>query len=351
MPRTLFSTGATLFALLIALIFPKHAAAQDGQLPPESRTRVRESLTRRLTDEGFDSGFIRTLLHDERWELSLLVLEKNLIYRESRANYSHFLDTYSTALARDFLEKNRVFLEEKEKEYGVEKEVIVAILLIESSFGRHVEKYRVFNTLCTLSQAVHPEVFPVAFRYLKESNTDLTEAYLRKRARRKSGWAFQELKAFLEIGIRENLDIMEVRGSWAGAFGLPQFLPTSYLTYAVDGDGDNRVHLGNRRDAMASVANYLRAHGWKLGLSEKEMKGILFRYNRSHLYGETVLNCARKLKAHEISSAKSLRRAIRGADPMGAQTKPSWAGLLPVTGGFLFGLVRIPVPVSYCFDP
>ncbi len=131
---------------------------------------------------------------------------------------------------------------------------------------------------------------------------------MRKRAERKSQWAFRELKAFIEIGIRENFDILEVKGSWAGAFGIPQFMPTSYLTYGADGDGDKSVRLHNRHDAIVSVANYLRAHGWKPGLSDQEMLKILFRYNHSHLYGETVIKSAQKLRTGRATSSKSPSR-------------------------------------------
>ena len=289
------------FASLVILVFlscPGSAGAQDGRFPPQIQVEVQKSLLQQLKGAGFEASFVRALLNDQRWELSLVVLEKNLVYRESKANYQHVLDAYSTSLAQDFLQDNCAFLERTEEEFGVEKEIIVAILLIESSLGRHAEKHRVFNTLSGLSQATHPDVFPLACDYLRQSYPDVTESYLKERAKKKSRWAFQELVAFLRIGIRENLDILDVKGSWAGAFGIPQFMPTSYLTYAVDGDGDRRVRLHNRHDAMVSVANYLKAHGWKPGLTPEEMKKILFRYNRSRLYGETVLESARKLANH-----------------------------------------------------
>jgi membrane-bound lytic murein transglycosylase B len=237
-------------------------------------------------------------------------LEKNLVYRESKANYQHVLDAYSTSLARDFLRQHGPFLDETERHYGVEKEIIVAILLIESSLGRHVDGYRVFNALSSLSQATHPEVFPVAFDYISQSFPDVTQAYLKDRAKKKSRWGFQEMQAFLEIGIREKVDVLDVKGSWAGAFGLPQFVPTSYLSYAVDGDGDQRIRLHDPQDAVVSVANYLRAHGWRPGLAPSDMKRILFRYNRSRLYGETVLESARKLANQPASSQKSPRGVI-----------------------------------------
>ncbi len=300
--------GLVLLVFVFCFFLLERGEAQNDPFPPESLGKVRQSLIHQLAREGFDPAFIQALVEDDRWELSLLVLEKNLLYRESKADYRHFLDSYSTARARQFLEKNRSFLEATEKAYGVEKEVIVAILLVESSLGRYAEKYRVFNTLSSLSQASHPEIFRLAFDQLKESYPGLTEAYLRKRAERKSQWAFRELKAFIEIGIRENFDILEVKGSWAGAFGIPQFMPTSYLTYGADGDGDKSVRLHNRHDAIVSVANYLRAHGWKPGLSDQEMLKILFRYNHSHLYGETVIKSAQKLRTGRATSSKSPSR-------------------------------------------
>ncbi len=290
-------------SIVVPVFWLENCGAQDGQFPPQSVDTVRQSLIHQLTNEGFDPSFVSTLLHDQRWELSFIVLEKNLIFKESKANYLHFLDPYSTARARQFLDKNRSFLEETEKKYGVEKEIIVAILLVESSLGRYAEKYRVFNTLSSLSQASHPEVFRLTFEQLKDSYPGLTKAYLRKRAKTKSQWAFRELKAFIRIGIRENLDIFEVKGSWAGAFGLPQFIPTSYLTYGADGDGDNSVQLHQRQDAIASVANYLKVHGWRPGLSQKEMLKILFRYNRSRIYGETVIESAKKLRTDQATSS------------------------------------------------
>ena len=300
--RTALSVGLALVILFVPFSWLVGGENLDERFPPESQREIRGTLIQQLATAGYDPTLIRTLLYDQRWQLSLRVLEKNLIYRETKADYSHFLSSRSTALARGFLEENQVFLQETEREYRVEKEIIVAILLIESAFGRYAEKYRIFNALCSLSQANHPEVLRISYDYLKASYPELTEDYLKKRAERKSRWAFEELKALLEIGIRQDLDLLELRGSFAGAFGLPQFIPTSYLAYGADGNGDNTIHLHDRYDAIVSVANYLKAHGWKSGLTEKGMMKVLLRYNRSTLYGETVLKCAGKLKNYQASS-------------------------------------------------
>jgi membrane-bound lytic murein transglycosylase B len=266
---------------------------------------MRESLAGALTNAGFDRTLVLSLLTDSRWTPSLRFLEKNLIFRESPADYSHFLSQHSLDIARDFIGSIRDFLVKTEGKYGVQKEVIVAILLIESACGLHTGKHGVFNAFSSLSQASHPEVFRLTCEYVKGLYSDVTEEYLKERARIKSQWAFHELEAFLAIGIREGFDILDVRGSWSGAFGMPQFIPTSYLRYGVDGSGDNRVYLNDRYDAIASVANYLKANGWRPGLKEDEKRKVLFQYNRSDLYGQTVLECARRLKAQRSPLASS----------------------------------------------
>ena len=87
-----------------------------------------------------------------------------------------------------------------------------------------------------------------------------------------------------------------MEGSWAGAFGMPQFIPTSYWDYAVDGNKDSRVDLFNADDAIFSIGNYLQRFGWESGLPEEKKKKVLRRYNNSGLYVDTVLAAAAELQ-------------------------------------------------------
>ena len=86
------------------------------------------------------------------------------------------------------------------------------------------------------------------------------------------------------------------KGSYAGAFGIPQFLPTSYLKWGIDSDNSGSVNLYWYPDAIYSVANYLREHGWKPGLSQEKQEKVIWEYNHSKTYVDTVLKAARKLK-------------------------------------------------------
>jgi membrane-bound lytic murein transglycosylase B len=135
-----------------------------------------------------------------------------------------------------FIKKNLGTLERAEAQFGVPKEVITAILGVETRYGKIMGSYRVLDALSTLS-----------FDYPRRSN-----------------FFSQELINLLLLARENNLDIFKLKGSYAGAMGYGQFIPSSYRAYAVDFDNDGSVDLLNSvEDAIGSIANYLFQHGWK----------------------------------------------------------------------------------------
>ena len=128
-------------------------------------------------------------------------------------------------------------LEKAEKEFGVPKEVITAIIGVETYYGKRQGSYRVLDSLSTL-----------AFDYPKRS------------------LFWRELKHFFVMSQEQQVDPASVKGSYAGAMGYGQFIPSSYRRYAIDYDGDGMKDLWtNKADAIGSVANYFKRHGWKAG--------------------------------------------------------------------------------------
>ena len=124
------------------------------------------------------------------------------------------------------------------REYGVPEEVIVATIGVETNYGRTMGNFRIVDALSTL-----------AFQYPPRAD------FFRR-----------ELEEFLLLARETGLDPGAVKGSYAGAIGIPQFLPSSYRTYAVDFDGDGKRDLvGTPADAIGSVANYYRQYGWREG--------------------------------------------------------------------------------------
>ena len=159
--------------------------------------------------------------------------ERRLNWHEYR---KIFLDEQRIAGGVEFWQQNQATLERAEKEYGVAPEVIVAIIGVETRYGRVTGRHRVVDALMTL-----------AFDYPPRAS------FFRK-----------ELTQFLLLAREEGKNPTSLTGSYAGAMGFGQFIPSSYRNYAVDFDRDGvRDIWQNRTDAIGSVANYFSRHGWR----------------------------------------------------------------------------------------
>ena len=159
---------------------------------------------------------------------------------------SRFIDPVRIRAGARFWQENRAALERAEQQFGVPAEIIVGIIGVETIYGRNMGNFRVMDALATLSLNF-PQSHPRA-----QARTD----YFRG-----------ELEQVLVTANRTGTDPFALRGSYAGAMGLGQFMPTSWDKFAIDFDGDGRIDLFNSAaDAIGSVANYFVGHGWKPGL-------------------------------------------------------------------------------------
>ncbi len=254
-----------------------------------------QSLIQRLSQDGFGLEFLSKLLTDSRAGLIPELTLISLISRETPEAYAQFLSPESILLAKNFLHQNRKGLKQVEHQFNVDKEVIVAILLVESRFGENIGKYRVIPTLASMALMGSTEILRKTFLSFQEINPELSCEWIEGLAKRKAEWAYQELKCFLKIVQSEKIDPLEIYGSYAGAMGMPQFLPSSYLTYAVSKNSLERWLL-NKEEAALSIGNYLKSHGWKKNLTVNQKRQILYRYNQSDPYVETILQVAQKIK-------------------------------------------------------
>ena len=147
-----------------------------------------------------------------------------------------FIEDKRIKNGKKFIKQNIDTLNRAEKEFGVPKEIIVSILGVETRYGKIMGSYRVIDSLTTLGLD-----YP-----------------------RRSAFFKDELVKFFLLTRENNLDIYSIKGSYAGAMGYGQFISSSYRAYAVDFDGDDDIDLFNSvDDAIGSIANYLKVHGWK----------------------------------------------------------------------------------------
>ena len=254
-----------------------------------------ESLTHRLSQDGFDSEFLSNLLTDARAELNLSLMILSLESRETADFYVQFLTEEAILLSKKFLRQNLKILREAENRFDVEKEVIVAILLVESRFGENIGKYRLIPTLASIALMGSPDHLQKNYAILREKDPDLSYERIERLSKRKANWAYHELKCFLNIIRYQKIDPLEVYGSYAGALGMAQFIPSSYLSSALPQESFENWLL-SKEAAIFSIGNYLKSHGWRKGLPIEKKKQILWYYNRSKPYGETILQVAQKIK-------------------------------------------------------
>lgn len=174
----------------------------------------------------------------ERLESVLSAISRPAEKTKTWAEYRKiFLTKKRINQGKQFLKDNAALLEKAEQEFGVPKEIISAIIGVETFYGKRQGNYRVLDSLSTL-----------AFDYPK----------------RPLFW--RELKHFFVMSQEQQVDPSDVKGSYAGAMGYGQFIPSSYRRYAVDYDEDGLKDLWhNKADAIGSVANYFKRHGWKKG--------------------------------------------------------------------------------------
>ena len=286
--------------MILFLLFPPPG-------PVRADTVDWNSLVGRLVADGFSRDameplFVRPEVHFEpdamADKISALVQNQatpdSMIARLKQAIRRDYLSRRSIALARAYIGENRTLLEQIDLLYGVPKEIVVSILMIETHLGRKTGESRVFNRLA--SMALSNDLEMVRPHLSRRLLTPENEEFARSRCREKSDWAYGELKALLRFAERNGIDPLEIRGSVYGAIGQCQFMPSNIFSYGVDADQDGRIDLFTKEDALHSIANYLRGHGWQPGLDREGQHRVIFDYNRSTVYANTVLAIAGKLK-------------------------------------------------------
>jgi len=254
-----------------------------------------DKLSQRLIKDGFTPEKINTLFSNDQVFFNPAGVSLFFIHSESSLDYDQFVSPKSIAKAHKYLETHQESLTLAEKTYGVSKTVITAILLVETRLGTYLGKRTVINTLSTMAALTDETLREKIWKSIPDKKKPKREAFLKK-VKKRSKWGYAELKALIKYTSREGVAPETIKGSYAGAMGISQFMPSNALTLAKDGDNDGKINLFTHSDAIFSVANYLTHHGWKPGITRQRQHEVLFRYNHSNYYVDTLLKISDKLK-------------------------------------------------------
>lgn len=261
----------------------------------DAASSVYTDLIDRLIQEGHDAAYIKRLYAPGNDIFYQRLTDVNLIQRERPDPYKRMFNPSSVHAIRNYLKAHTPEFDAAEEQYGVDRKVIAAILFVESRFGSAAGDNLVLYVLSSMTLSTEDwnmkhliEEVDRQFPDLSPAERQEKIAWVESRARRKSEWAYQELNTLLTFRHSRGMQPEGIKGSWAGAFGIPQFMPSSFEAYAVDGNDDSEVNIYTAADAIASVANYLYRNGWRGTLTRKKIRRTIWRYNHSYYYVDLI---------------------------------------------------------------
>ncbi|MDI9570719.1 MAG: lytic murein transglycosylase [Pseudomonadota bacterium] len=296
--------GALLLAMTLLMPFP--AAGEWGP------------LERKLGADGFDGTEVAALFQRADLRFDPTPMRTKIIELLGRAHrgdtgrrkvdrktvYGRYLRPETLRSAHAYLERHQELLGRIGRKYCVPREIVVAIVLVETNLGANTGGRRAFDVLASMALAddlekVRPFLPPGV---VHEGN----EEEARRRCREKAAWAYRELKDLLKYSRSAGVDPLTIPGSIYGAIGLCQFMPSNIFLYGVDGDGDGGIDIFTVPDALHSIGNYLHRHGWTCRMDGSRRRRVVMAYNRSQVYANTVLAVADRLRA--MDHGKKRRR-------------------------------------------
>jgi membrane-bound lytic murein transglycosylase B len=244
---------ALAFLLLLSTAMPVEAARKKHRDKPAATTATasrvdfsqRDDVRAFIADmagrHGFVDSELRFLFARARHYPAIIDLITPPTHPRARSWHAYrarFIEPVRIGAGVELWKRHEAELERAQARYGVPAEIIVAIMGVETVYGRNTGGWRVIDALATL-----------AFDYPKRAE------FFRG-----------ELENYLLFVREHDMDVFSVRGSYAGAIGIPQFMPSSWRQWAVDFDGDGRIDLrGSVADSIGSVASFLKGHGWVAG--------------------------------------------------------------------------------------
>lgn len=295
MPRIrLIVIAISLFCVACAASAP--APSAESVRSPSSSGPL-EHVFSRLREKGVTDAYLAILKQNYREDERLRVLDLNILgFLKVRPEQAEKIPGWELERVQKFLVKNKKTFSEAEKKFLVPREVIASLLWVETKHGKDIGRFHVASAFLSLAQADYPTILDQTMDLARERATEFThaiEAKVIERSKRKSDWAVGELLA-LQLLHDQGKDLASLEGSFSGAFGMAQFLPSSYLTWAKG--RKDKPNLFRADDAIYSVGNYLKLNGWKKAeLSTQE--AALFHYNNDRDYVNRILRMSDCLKS------------------------------------------------------
>jgi len=243
---------------------------------------------------------------------------KNLYFTAPRAEVPKTQSVYVSpkyvALGRQFLIDNKEQFDRLSQIYPVPREAITAILTIETKLGTYQPRYNVLQTFVSMAAVSNAEFWNELVATYGDKYPELKTPEGRTKALKRGQWATSEMIAYLGLCEQLNLDPFNQKGSFSGAMGPGQFMPTSFVRFGVDGDADGVKNPFSMNDMLASIANYLSLAGWN-SESDTAKRQAVWSYNHHEVYVNSVLNLAAELATPPVDPNAPAEAPTQSAPP------------------------------------
>lgn len=280
--------------------FTSLAQAQLNTKFQANKIWVQQELTRMKLPKSF----IKEALTQYQPESFETVVKLNLLGFLKPPQHMDLVTEEAVTESSRFLKENKVAFANAHKKYQVSPDVISALLWVETRHGDNTGQFHILSVYLHLLQAGRPVNQKFLTTLALQQNTSLKsysvkalKKKMQERTVKKSQWAREEILALATIYKKGQLNLKTLRGSYAGAFGLAQFIPSSYRDYAKAAGVNAHPNLMKPKDAIFSVANYLSKHGWKNKKSQNKIAALM-KYNNSRDYADCILEISKRVNAN-----------------------------------------------------
>ncbi|MBN1663812.1 MAG: lytic murein transglycosylase [Deltaproteobacteria bacterium] len=254
---------------------------------------ARQLIEKQLVEKGLDADQVKRIIYDPRIDLNPDIVIKNLFYSSPKGSGEQpsvmKIDPALIEEGRGFMKENAGLLALVEQRFGASPRIITAILIIESRLGKYPMPYGAVTAYANLAFLLDPEYFKDIQSKYADQYPQINDKDVMARAQRRAKWALDELYHLAHIARDLAIDPLTIRGSFSGALGPAQFIPSTFRAYGIDGDNDGTCNPFNMTDAKLSMGNYLKKSGWSESASIEQKRKAVWHYNRSAVYVNTIM--------------------------------------------------------------
>ena len=250
-------------------------------------------LYNRLVFDGFSRVQLRELFEDIKmpYNSSLIFVKDSQPIVDSK-NYGKLMPSTNLRLARSFLKQHKKLLGSIEEEYGVEKEILVAIVLVESNLGRDFGKQPSFVTLARLSNLAEDGNLRYNLKVARKFDSSARLSGLRQLGRSYEAKYYPELKALLVLASRLDMKPLDIKGPRNHYLGIAKLAPSFIAQHGLDGDMDGKISPYSIPDSLKTLASFLNQAGWQEEVAKEDNQQVLLEYRDDPKFPKLIFKIA-----------------------------------------------------------